>query len=227
MDAHSLLSGIPHQAYDNFMTEDQAHESDAPRPASAESVAKVIKALRNNNIDARVVDTREEAKRVVLALLPQGAEVQWGKSKTLQDVGLTAELESGRYDSVQARMMKMDRQIQAREIRKLMAAPDFMLGSVQAVTEAGDLVAVSASSSQLGPYASGAGRVILVVGSQKIVRNLDEATHRIETVVYPYEDALIREKMMTGTFIGKLLIIWREWIEGRTTVILVREPVGI
>lgn len=66
----------------------------------------------------------------------------------------------------------MDRQTQAREIRKLMAAPDFMLGSVQALTETGDLVATSASASQLGPYASGAGRLILVVGSQKIVFDL-------------------------------------------------------
>ena len=163
----------------------------------------------------------------MLELLPEGAEVHWGKSKTLEDLGLISELKSGRYDSVEARTLKMDHQIQAREVRKLMAAPDFMLGSVQAATEEGDLVAVSASSSQLGPYASGAGRVILVVGSQKIVRNLDEAMHRIETVVYPYEDALIRKKMMTGTFIGKLLVIWREWIEGRTTVIFVREPVGI
>jgi hypothetical protein len=44
-----------------------------------------------------------------------------------------------------------------------------MLGSVQAITLDGALVVVSYSASQIGPYASGAGRVILVVGSQKIV----------------------------------------------------------
>jgi YkgG family uncharacterized protein len=188
----------------------------------------VAAALRANNIDARVVDTGEEARRLGLELVPEGAEVYSGKSKTLQDVGLFKELfDSDRYDSVRARYMKMDRQTEGREIRKLMAAPDYMLGSVHAVTEGGDLVVASASASQLGAYASGAGRLILVIGSQKIVRNLDEAMRRIEHHVFPYEDALVRERMNISTFIGKVLIIRREWVDGRTTAIIVREAVGV
>ena len=50
---------------------------------------------------------------------------------------------------------------------------------------------------------------------------------RIEQKVFPYEDALVRERMNISTFIGKLLIIRREWIDGRVTVILVREAVGV
>jgi hypothetical protein len=38
---------------------------------------------------------------------------------------------------------------------------------------------------------------------------------------------MVRERMKIGTFIGKLLIVRREWIDGRITVILVREPVGV
>lgn len=45
--------------------------------------------------------------------------------------------------------------------------------------------------------------------------------------VFPYEEAIVRERMNIGTFIGKLLIIRREWIDGRITVVLVREPVGV
>jgi hypothetical protein len=174
------------------------------------------------------VDTGEEARRQVLALIPPGAEVHSGKSQTLQDVGLFAELfESGRYDSLRARYTRMDRQTQGREIRKLAAAPDFMVGSVNAVTDDGDLVIASATASQLGPYASGAGRLLLVVGSQKIVRDLDEALRRIEQHVFPYEDAQVRARLNRGTFLGKVLIIRQEWIDGRVTVILVREPVGV
>jgi hypothetical protein len=130
----------------------------APPPPTA--IKKVVAALRSNNIDVRVVDTAEDARRLVLELVPAGAEVHSGKSKTLEDVGVYRELfESGRYDSVRARYLAMDRQTQGREIRKLTAAPDYMLGSVQAVTEGGDLVVVSASASQLGAYAYGAGRL--------------------------------------------------------------------
>ena len=192
------------------------------------TIQKVAAALRANNIDSQVVDTGEEARRLVLGLISEGAEVHSGKSKTLQDVGLFQELfESAHYDSLRARYIKMDRKTHAREIRKLIAGPDYMLGSVQAVTESGDLVIASASASQLGPYASGAGRLILLVGSQKIVRDLDEAMRRIEETVFPYEDALVRERMNISTFIGKVLIIRREWVDGRITVILVRDPVGV
>jgi hypothetical protein len=121
----------------------------------------------------------------------------------------------------------MDRATHEREIRKMVAAPDWMLGSVQAVTEAGDLVTASASSSQLGPYAMGAGKLILVVGSQKIVPDLDAAMKRIEEVVYPWEDAWLLERMKVHTAINKILIIRREWSAGRTTVFLVREPLGV
>ena len=199
-----------------------------PRRRLERVIAKVAAALRAANIDVRVVDSGEEARRLVLELVPEGAEVHSGKSKTLQDVGLYDELfASGRYDSVRARYMAMDRKSEGRQIRKLMAAPDYMLGSLQAVTESGQLVVASASSSQLGPYASGAGRLILVVGSQKIVRDLDEALRRIEQHVLPFEEAMVREQLGISTFIGKILIIRREWVDGRTTVILVREPVGV
>jgi hypothetical protein len=108
----------------------------------------VAAASRANNIDSRVVGIAEEAGRLVLELIHEGAEVHSGKSKTLADVGLSQELfESGRYDSFHARYMKMDRQTQDREIRKLIAAPDRMPGSVQAVTESGDIVVASASAS--------------------------------------------------------------------------------
>jgi hypothetical protein len=102
-----------------------------------------------------------------------------------------------------------------------------MLGSVNAITEDGILVAASASASQLGPYASTAGKVILVVGSQKIVPDLETALRRIRDYVLPWEDAQVRKSMSIGSFVGKLLIVEREWVNGRMTVILVRKPIGI
>jgi hypothetical protein len=137
---------------------------DFTSPAPEAIIQKV--ALRANNIDARVVDTGEEARRLVLELVREGAEVHSGKSKTLVDVGLFQDLfESGRYDSVRVRYVTMDRQTQGREMRKLMA-PDFMLGSVQAITEDGDLVIASASSSQLGPYYIEARCIVLDSGAE-------------------------------------------------------------
>jgi hypothetical protein len=121
----------------------------------------------------------------------------------------------------------MDRKTQAREMRKMTSAPDVMLGSVAAVTADGALVAASATGSQLAGYASGAGRLILVVGSQKIVPDLGAALARIDDVVFPWEDARVEEQLGVHTQLQRILIIYGEWMAGRTTVILVREPVGI
>jgi hypothetical protein len=194
----------------------------------ADAVERVAAALRSRNIEAIVVETGPEARDAVLGLVPEGAEVHSGKSQTLEEVGLYAELvESGRYDAIRPRMFAMDRATQGREIRKLTAAPDFMLGSVAAVTEDGTLVAASATGSQLGAFAAGAGRLILVVGSQKIVPDLDAAMRRIHDVVTPWELARVRERMGVDTALLKVLLLIGEWKPGRTTVVLVREPVGI
>ena len=82
----------------------------------------------------------------------------------------------------------------------------------------------SASSSQLGPYASGAGQLILVIGSQKIVPDLETALSRIRDHVQPYEDARLREQLGVGTQPARILILERDFRPGRTTIILVREP---
>jgi hypothetical protein len=57
----------------------------------------------------------------------------------------------------------MDREMQRREMRTLAASPDYVVGSVHALTEDGSLLIASASGSQLGPLVSGAGNVILVI----------------------------------------------------------------
>lgn len=196
--------------------------------ASEETLQQVAARIRERNIEVVIVDDGDEARREVLERVPKGAEVYSGKSKTLQDAGIFDVIhEPGQYDALRLRMFKMDRQTQAREIRKLIASPDFMLGSVNAVTESGILVATSATASQLGPYAGTAGKVILVVGSQKIVPDLEAALRRIREYVLPWEDAQVRKTVPTGSFVGKILIIEREWVSGRMTVILVRKPIGI
>jgi hypothetical protein len=138
-----------------------------------------------------------------------------------------AEIEgSGRYEALRPRIWSMDRQTQADEIRRLSAAPDVMLGSVHAVTEGGALVAASMGGSQLGPYVSGAGRVILLVGTQKIVSDLDEALLRIDEYSFPLEDARAQAAYGIHSAVNKVLIINREFTPGRITVVFVDQVLG-
>jgi LUD domain len=120
----------------------------------------------------------------------------------------------------------MDRKTQGDEIRRLTSSPDVMLGSVHAVTETGSLVTASMGGSQLGPYVSGAGRLILVVGTQKIVSDLDEAMRRVYDYAFPLEDARAQAEYGIHSAVNKLLIINREIAPGRITVVFVDAVLG-
>ena len=194
----------------------------------AAELEAVAQRLRERNFEVVIVDNGEQAKTEVLKRIPEGASIHSGKSKTLEDIGLFKELmENERYDFIRRRTMKMDLRTQRAEINKMSAAPDVMVNSAHALTEAGQIVITSASGSQIGPIASGARHLILVIGSQKIVPDLDAAFRRITDVVFPYEDARLREQLGVGTMIARTLILERDFMPGRTTVILVREPVGV
>lgn len=197
-------------------------------PASEETLQSVAAKIRQRNIEVVVVTNADEARQATLERIPKGAEFLAGKSKTLIDSGILDVIgDPEQYNALRHRFIKMDRKTQGDEIRKLTAGPDFMLGSLQAITEDGILVATSATGGQIGPYANTAGKVILVVGSQKIVPDLDTAFRRIRDYALPIEDEKIRKAANFGSFIGKTLIIEREWVADRITVILVREPIGI
>jgi hypothetical protein len=190
-------------------------------------VTRTAAALEANGIGVLRAADAADAKRIVLGLIPAGSQVYHGASKSLADSGITEAIEkSGRFDPIRPRIWTMDRTTQGDEIRRLTSSPDVMLGSVHAVTETGSLVAASMGGSQLGPYVSGAGRVILVVGTQKIVSDLDEAMSRVYDYAFPLEDARAQAEYGIHSAVNKVLVINREITPGRITVVLVDEVLG-
>ena len=190
-------------------------------------VTRTAAALEANGIRVLRAPNAAEAKRIVLDLIPDGSQVHSGASQSLEVSGIIDEIEgSSRYDALRPRVWSLDRDTQADEIRRLSAAPDVMLGSAHAVTESGALLAASMSGSQLGPYASGAGRVIFVVGTQKIVSDLDEGLRRINEYSLPLEDARAQAAYGVRSAVNKVLIINREIVPERLTVVLVDEVLG-
>jgi hypothetical protein len=201
------------------------------RPAR-EVIDRTIRALTENGIDTRLAATGADAKAMVLEMIPAGAEVFTMTSVTLDEIGLSREIdESGRYTSVRKALFAMDPRTQARAQRKLGAAPDYAVGSVHAVTENGTLVVASRTGSQIPAYSFGAGVVIWVVGVQKIVRDRTEALRRIDEYLIERESArAIKASGLPPDFRtspNKILFIGQEVQEGRARVVLVDEAVGI
>jgi LUD domain len=195
--------------------------------ASAERIATAAAALQRNGIDSHVAGSGAEARRLVSSLLPDGAEVYNNTSQTLEAIGVADDIErSGRYQPLRLRLYRMDREMQRREMRTLSASPEYVVGSVHALTEAGSLLIASASGSQLGPLVSGAGHVILVVGAQKIVSDVPTGMRRIYEYCFPLEDARARRAYGVPSGVNNILIINNVVTPGRVTAIIVNERLG-
>ena len=209
------------------MTLSEEVRSEFSQLASDERIRSAAAALEINGVEARVVSSGDEAREAVRSLLVDGAEVFNNTSQTLETIGVADDIErSGRYQPLRLRLYQMDREMQSREMRVLAASPDYVVGSAHAVTEEGSLLFASASGSQLGPIASGAGRVILVVGGQKIVRDVDAGMRRLYEYCFPLEDQRARLAYGVPSGVNNILIINRVVAPGRITVILVKEQLG-
>lgn len=194
-------------------------------PAGDEQLSRAAKGLAERGFTAHVVDTVAHARDLVRELLPRDRAIFTANSETLRASGIQDDVDgSGEFRSVRAELAGIDPADFRAQI-KLGAVPDVVVGSVHAVTEDGVLVAVSASGSQLAPYAAGAEKAIWVVGAQKVVPDLETALRRVRTYSYPRERERWRAKGIES-FIGKLLIMEREFAPDRGTVVLVREEIG-
>jgi hypothetical protein len=195
--------------------------------ASSSRIGAAAAGLERNGITGVLVDSADQAREAVRSILPIGAEVFNNTSRTLEAIGVAEDIEgSGLFQPLRPRLYQMDREMQGREMRRLAAAPDFVVGSAHAVTEEGSVLIASASGSQLGPLVSGAGHVILVIGGQKIVADVATGLRRIHEYCFPLEDRRAREAYGVASGVNNILIINKVVMPGRVTAILVRKPLG-
>jgi LUD domain len=219
---HSNLSG-----FNELGGPSKQAQAEFSQPASAGQIRAVAVALERNGVTCNVVDSGEEARRAVQSSVPVGAEVYNNTSSTLEVIGVAEDIErSGRYQPLRPRLYQMDREMQGREMRQLSASPDYVVGSVHALTEEGSLLIASASGSQLGPVASGASHVVLVIGSQKVVPDFATGLRRIYEYCFPLEDHRAREAYGVPSGVNTVLVINKVVAPGRITAILVHESLG-
>src|SRR6202158_920907 len=207
---------------------DAAVSSEFTELASDERIATAAAALERTGIQPLLAATGADARGLVDSLLMDGAEVYNNTSQTLEAIGVADDIErSGRYQPLRLRLYRMDREMQHREMRTLAASPDYVVGSVHALTEGGSLLIACASGSQLGPLGSGAGGgVLVVIGAQKIVSDVATGLRRIYEYCYPLEDARARQAYGVPSGVNNILIINKVLAPDRVTAIIVKEHLG-
>ncbi len=206
---------------------------------------KTAQALRANNMDAFVVDSRDEVKKIVEDLLFDGAVIANGGTVTATECGLFELFENGRYEFLD-RTKAQD----VTEIYRKSFFADFYFTSANAITENGELYNVDGNSNRVAAIAYGPKNVIVVAGVNKIVKNLDDAQKRVKMIASPANTIRLGIESYcakTGECVAlknggdcemtqgcnadtriccNYLISARQRIKGRIKVILVNESLG-
>ena len=191
-------------------------------------VNQTVDAVRKRSMNAIIAKNAGEALNILTTLIPKGSSVMSGSSTTLVEIGFedyVAEGNSGWKSLREAIVLESD-EARRGELRRRSVTADYFLSSANAVAMTGEIVACDASGSRVGAWPFAAGRLVLVIGINKIVPTLQDALDRIRQYAYPLEDARARRAYGTPSMIGKCVILAGERNPERTTIIFVREALG-
>ena len=199
-------------------------------------IDRVLDALKRNNMDAVFLKSGEEALEKVRGMLKKGASVASGGSMTLRETGIYQLITNGDYDY-------FDRTKDDRATNKAFEA-DYYLAGCNALTENGELYNVDGNGNRVSCICFGPSKVVMIVGRNKIVRNLDEAVTRVKRYAAPANCQRLSSKTFcseTGICMGKemtqgcssedricstYVVSGYQRNKGRINVILVNEELG-
>ncbi|MBQ0065739.1 MAG: lactate utilization protein [Firmicutes bacterium] len=134
---------------------------------------QVITGLQSRNMSGYYVQTKEEALQKALELIPEGSKVTKGGSMSVLEIGLADALREGNYD-----FCDRDNTTDKKAAELFAYSADVFLGSVNAITEDGILVNIDGNSNRVSAYAYGPKKLVLIVGMNKISRDVDSAMKR-------------------------------------------------
>lgn len=147
-------------------------------------ISKVMKNLIRNNIGCIFVESIAGVVPLMQVLIEKGSTVQSGGSLSLVESGVTQLMKSGMYNFLEH---KHSSSIVEERVNGPLrdCCCDIYLCSCNALTEDGELYFVDGGGNRVASVLYGGKRVILIVGSNKIVRDLEGAILRVKTIVAP------------------------------------------
>jgi len=208
-----------------------------------EDLDNMLKALKSNRFDARYAESSSAARQMVLEMIPQDSVVGVGDSVTVRQLGILSALQDRgtRVINPFTRELQMNpANLPAIEAtsRKTLGTDVYLTGT-NAVTTDGKLVNIDRGGNRVAGMVFGAKKVILVIGRNKIVKDVEEGLHRIKHVITP---ALAKRRgrqtpcAITGEcgdcrgldrFCNVTVILEKRPLLTDLTIVLVNEDLGV
>jgi len=183
--------------------------SDSTRMVDDAVIQRTVEALCARNMPAAVAETSEQALQLLKDMVPDGAEVFNSTSETLDAIGYSDYLHNNpRYRNLHDELTAEIDPAKQRDLRRLATVSEYIIGSVQAIAETGEIVVASGS------------------GSQKICPTLTDAIDRVRGYTVDKHDEWLVAQGRNARPMGKLTIFENEVAEDRVRVILIKENLG-
>ena len=147
-------------------------------------IEKVLTSLKKNNMQGIYVPCITDIKSIVEEMLFENCVITAGGSVSLQESGVWDLINQDKYcflDRNKEGLTPEERE----EIFKKVIGADFYFCSTNAITENGDLINVDGFSNRISAISFGPKKVIMIVGVNKIVKNIEEGFLRIKKTVAP------------------------------------------
>jgi hypothetical protein len=149
-----------------------------------ERARKTVEKLEAHDFKALYMKSRQEAVEEIWKYITPKTRVGAAGSITIRELGILDQLEKQGnivYDHWKPGLSKE----KILEIRKSQMTSDLFLGSVNAITMNGEMVNIDGAGNRVNSHIFGPGKVILVVGYNKIVEDVQEGIKRVKNVAAP------------------------------------------
>jgi len=178
-----------------------------------------------------VVNNKEDALKALVSVIPDGSQITSTGSTTLQQIGYTefAKNHPDKWDNLKAKLATETDQVKLAALNRIATTADYCITSVPAVTESAEVFTCDLTNTRVAPT-MGASKLVVVIGSQKIVKDRDAALERMNHYSLPLESARVRiaYKIPSSAinFVGELRSNNPWGAPGRITFIVVKEEIG-
>ncbi|RUS18992.1 hypothetical protein BC937DRAFT_88092 [Endogone sp. FLAS-F59071] len=197
--------------------------------ADEATLLRTVEELKKRNHNVIVVNSRAEAFETVKNLIPNGASVSNGHSTTLEEIGFINYLkDAAQWDNFTAKVLSEKDAAKQGEIRRAGYSADYFLSSVSAITEDGKFAVADLSGTRVSGFLPSK-HVIIVSGTNKIVKDAEAASKRTYEYALPAESARARLAYgVPASQINNFLLIESgfAYAPPRFTIVLVKEQLG-
>ena len=143
----------------------------------------LVKNLKSRHFDAYYCQTKEEALKKTLELIPENATVSWGGTVSAQQIGLLDAVKNGNYKPIDRMSAKTQEERELIQQQGMFA--DVFLTSANALSMDGQMVNIDGLGNRVAAIIYGAKSVIVIAGMNKVEDSLEAAVTRARTVAAP------------------------------------------